>query len=336
MRLLACALLAVAGLSARSPAAHAADGHALTLYAGQYPQMVRLLVGEFEHESGIRVEVRYGDGPELADRIIREGKRTPADVFFTGNSPELMRLQEQGLLAPVDKATLAQIPARYNSDAGDWIGVLARENVLTYNPKLIEASALPKSILELAMPKWKGKIGVHLAGADIVPLVRTIEVKGNRRAALFWLEGVKLNAKPYPHGADTVLAVNHGDVAVGITNSHDYYRMRQRLGARKTLSRVYHFSNGDPGGLVNISGAAALKYAPHPQLAQKFLAYLVSRPAQALLANGTVDFEYPLRPGVPANKALKPFDQLEPPAITVTQLGGDREARQLLQQAGVL
>ncbi len=82
-------------------------------------------------------------------------------------------------------------------------------------------------------------------------------------------------------------------------------------------------------------GAAVLKYAPQPRLAQKFLAFMVSHAAQALLPNSTVDFEYPLRPGVPANQALKPFGQPQPPAITVTQLGDNREALQLLQQAGV-
>ncbi|HEU0277905.1 MAG TPA: extracellular solute-binding protein [Rhodanobacteraceae bacterium] len=335
VRLLAVALLATAALFAAAPPARAA-ADALTLYAGQHQQMVRLLVNAFEKESGIRVEVRYGEGPELANQIILEGQRTPADVFFTENSPELTRLQEQHLLAPVDKATLAQIPARYSSDTGEWVGVLARENVLTYDPKLIKASELPKSILELATPKWKGRIGIHLASADIMPLIRTIAVKDSRRAALFWVEGVKLNAKLYQQSSGTVLAVNNGDVPVGISNSYYYYRMRQQLGPKKTVSRVYHFSHGDPGGLVNISGAAVLKYVPHPQLAQKFLAYMVSQQAQTLLAKSAIDFEYPLRPGVPANKELKPFDQLQPPAITVTQLGDNREALQLLQQAGVL
>lgn len=328
-------LLVAAALFAVTPRARAADA-TLTLYAGQHQQMVRLLATAFEKQSGIHVKVRYGEGPELANQIILESKRTPADVFFTENSPELMRLQEQKLLAPVAKSTLAQIPARYSSDTGDWVGVLARENVLTYNPKLIQENELPKSILELATPRWKGKIGVHLASADIMPLIRTIAVKDGRTAALFWLEGVKLNAKLYQQSSGTVLAVNNGDVPVGISNSYYYYRMRQQLGPKKTVSRVYHFSHGDPGGLINISGAAALKYAPHPQLAQKFLAFMVSEDAQTLLADSTIDFEYPLRPGVPANKALKPFNQLDPPAITVTQLGDNREALQLLQQAGVL
>ncbi|MGH8279160.1 MAG: extracellular solute-binding protein [Gammaproteobacteria bacterium] len=331
---LACLLLGGAAQFALAPAASAAES--LTLYAGQHQQMVRLLTETFENETGIHVNVRYGGGSELAHQTILENQRTPADVYFTENSPELMRLQEKGLLAPVDKATLRQIPARYNSDKGEWVGVLARENVLTYNPKLVQESALPKSILDLAKPEWKGKIGIHLTSGDIMPLIRAIAVKYGRPAALQWIEGVKNNAKLYQKNSGTVLAVNNGDVAVGVSNSYYYYRLRQQLGAERMVSRVYHFSHGDPGGVINVSGAGVMKYAPHPAAAQKLLAFLVSAQAQNLLAHSAIDYEYPLRPGVAADAALKPLDQLQPPPITVAQLGDNSEVLKLLQQAGVL
>ena len=76
-----------------------------------------------------------GEGPDIAAQILQEGADSPADVFFTENSPELNLLDEKGLLAPVDKATLAEIPAKYNAADGDWLGVLARENVLDFNPR---------------------------------------------------------------------------------------------------------------------------------------------------------------------------------------------------------
>src|SRR5699024_5522091 len=126
-------------------------------------------------------------------------KHTPADVFFTENSPELERLQGLGLLAPVKPSTLKPIPARYRSAKGLWVGVLARENVLTWNPDLVKKSALPASILDLAKPQWQGKIGIHLTSPDIMPLIRTIAVKDGRKTALKWLKGIKRNAKLYQH-----------------------------------------------------------------------------------------------------------------------------------------
>lgn len=331
-----CGLAMAMAMTALSVQPAHAAAKTLTLYSGQHQQMVRLLVSAFEKQTGIDVKVRNGEGPELASALMREGEHTPADVFFTENSPELEHLQELGLLAKVKPATLAQIPSRYSSAKGEWIGVLARETVLSYNPNLISASELPSSVLDFAKPKWKGKVGIHLTSPDTMPLIRTIAVEDGRDQALAWLKGLKRNAKLYQHSSGLVAAVNNGDVAVGISNSYYYYRLREQVGKDKMTSRVHHFEHGDPGGLINISGMAVLKYAPHPKLAQEFLAFAVSAKAQNVLAHSTIDFEYPLRPGVKANPQLKPLAQLQPPKVTIKQLGDDSEALKLLQEAGLL
>jgi iron(III) transport system substrate-binding protein len=133
-----------------------------------------------------------------------------------------------------------------------------------------------------------------------------------------------------------VAAVNRGAVATGIINSYYWARLRVETGASAMHADIYHFRHGDVGALINVSGAAVMKSAPHPAAAQRFLAYLVGDRAQRLLGRSDVDFEYPLRPGVPANPILRPFSLLEPPAITVAGLGDDQQAAALLQQAGLL
>lgn len=317
------------------PAA-AAEQNTLTLYSGQHQQMVRMLVSAFEAQTGIKVKVRDGGGPQLASQIVREGEQTPADVIFTENSPALMHLQDKGLLAAVDAQTLKAVPARFSSGKGYWIGVLARENVLTYNPNLVDASALPDSILDLAKPEWQGKIGVKPQSADVMPVIKVVVLKQGKDKALAWLKGIKRNATLYQHSSGLVNAVNNGDVAVGISNSYYYYRLRQQVGKDKMVSRVYHFSNGDPGGQISVSGAAVLKHAQHPEAAQKFVAFLVSKKAQQMLADSTVDFEYPLRSDVAANPQLKPMDALEPPQVSVDELGDNSAVLELLQQAGLM
>lgn len=324
-------LLAAACLPAR-----AAEHGPITLYSGQHQQMVRLLVSAFEKQTGIEVRVRDGSGPELANQIIREGERTPADVFFTENSPELVHLENKGLLARVDAQTLSAVPSQYSSADGRWVGVLARENVLTYNPKLVDEDDLPASILDLAKPQWKDMVGIHVTSADVMPVIKAIAIENGHDAALGWLTGIKQNAKLYQHNSGTVNAVNNADVAIGISNSYYYYRLRMQVGKQDMVSRVYHFRNGDPGGLINISGAAVLKYANHPEAAQQLLAFMVSEKAQQMLAQSTVDFEYPLRSGVAANPQLRPLDELQPPQLSVDQIGDDSEALQLLQQAGLM
>ena len=73
----------------------------------------------------------------LADQIVTEGSRSPADVFFTENTPPLQYLASKGLLASVDPSTLANTPSRFNSPDGKWVGVTARVSVMVYNTSLL-------------------------------------------------------------------------------------------------------------------------------------------------------------------------------------------------------
>jgi iron(III) transport system substrate-binding protein len=308
----------------------------ITLYSAQHEQVVDMLTTQFTKETGIVVRVHKGEGPELASQLLAEGTHSPADLFFTENSPELVLLDEHGLLAPVDPATLARVPAADSAPDGNWIGLLARENVLVYNTGLISADVLPASLMDLANPAWKGKIAIAPADADFLPLVSAVIKLKGEAAALAWLQGLKVNAAIYDDDEGVVAAVNRGSVPVGVINSYYWERLATELGASGMHSAVYHFGDHDVGALVNVSGAAVLKSAKNPSGAQKFLAFLASGEAQRMLAQTNVDFEYPLVPGIAANPALKPLDQLSPPSISPAALGDDHEAAVLLREAGLI
>ena len=326
----------ICGVSAPWLSAKAADAPVLTLYSAQHEQTVNTLVAGFEKATGIRVQVHSGDGPEVANQIIQEGAASPADIFFTENSPEIAVLDEKGLLAPVDPKTLAEVPAKDSAPDGHWVGVLARENVLAYNTGMITPGDLPKSLLDLAEPAWKGKVAIAPSDNDFLPVVNAVLVTKGHDAALAWLRGLKANAQIFDDDEGVVAAVNRGAVAIGVINNYYWARLQAELGSGHMHSAIYHFSHGDIGGLVNISGAGILKTTKDPQDAQRFLAYLVAADTQKLLADNTVVFEYPLHPGVAPNPVLKPFDQLQPPAITVAQLGDDAQVVDLLNEAGLL
>ncbi len=314
----------------------AAQARTLTLYNAQHEQVVGMLTAMFTKETGIKVQVHTGEGPDIASQILQEGADSPADVFFTENSPELILLDEKGLLAPVDPATLAKVPGKYSAADGDWLGVLARENVLDFNASMISEGTLPVSLMDLAKPEWAGKVGIAPSDADFLPLVSAVIRTQGKAAALTWLNGLKANAKIYEDDESVVAAVARGDVAVGVVNNYYWARLETDLGPKKINSALYHFKHGDIGGLINISGAAVLKSSKNQAAAQKFLAFLVSHEAQVALGESEVDFEYPLAPGVAPNKLLTPFAVLQPPAISVSKLGDDQDAGALLQQAGLI
>ncbi|WP_248800205.1 MULTISPECIES: iron ABC transporter substrate-binding protein [unclassified Pseudomonas] len=308
----------------------------LTLYSAQHEQTVNQLVKDFEKQTGISVKVRTGEGPELAAQLLAEGSASPADVYFTENSPELMLLEEKGLLAPVQPATLSTIPARYSSPSGAWVGVLARENVLAYNTKLVSAAELPASLLDLAEPAWKGKVAIAPADADFLPLVSAMLAVKGEAGTLQWLKGLRTNSQIFNDDEGVTAAVNRGGVAVGLLNSYYWARLHTEVGDKGTHSALYHFANGDVGALVNVSGVAVLKTTRNQEAANRFVAYLTSEGAQQLLAGNKVTYEYPLRAGVAADPLLMPLSQLSPPALDMKTLGDDSHAVKLLRQAGLL
>jgi iron(III) transport system substrate-binding protein len=320
-------------LAFATPAAYASS---ITLYSAQHEQVVDMLTKDFEKESGISVKVRSGEGPALAAQLIAEGAKSPADVYFTENSPELELLSEKGLLAQTDPATFTTVPVNYSSPKRDWVGVLARENVLAFNPKMISESQLPASLMDLAKPQWKGKVGIAPSDADFLPLVSAVLALKGQAATLEWLKGLKENSQVFDDDEGVVAAVNRGAVATGVINSYYWARLHAELGDAKTVSKIYHFGDHDIGALINVSGAAVMKASHNADAAQKFVAYLASDRAQKLIAASHVSFEYPLAKGVAPDPILKPFDQLSPPAITIEQLGDDSRAGDLLRQAGLL
>ncbi len=319
-----------------SSAAIPARAVTLTLYSAQHEQTVDLLAKAFTKETGIDVKVRNGEAPELASELVKEGASSPADVFFTENSPELELLSEKGLLAKVAPATLASVPAADSGPNGDWVGVLARENVLAYNKGMVKEADLPQSLLDLANPEWKGKVAIAPTDADFLPLVGAVVALKGRPVALEWLKGLRENAAVFDDDEGVAAAVERGASATGIINNYYWARLSMETGPDKMTSAIHHFAAGDVGGLVNISGAAALKASRNQAAAQKFLAFLVSKPAQQMVSHLDITFEYPLAPGVAANPALKPMAELSPPSITLKEIGDDREAAQLLREAGLI
>lgn len=326
-------LAAIAAVAIGCGGSDSGSSDSLTLYSAQHEPMTEALAKGFEEENGAEVQIRFGEDEGLASQVEQEGDASPADVILTENTPPLEALTEKGLLAKVDPATLAEVPARYSSDSGHWVAVAARETVMVYNPKLLGGDELPASILDLAKPEWKGKLAIAPSEPDFVPIVSAIEKLDGEAAAKSWLEGFAANAKHYNDNEGIIAAVDASQVAAGIINHYYWFEAKAEKGS--IPSRLHYFGHGDPGALVNVSGAGALKSSHNPRLTQEFLAYLVSAAGQEAMTHSG-DWEYPLNPAVKPPSGLKPFNQLEPPNVSPADLGDGSAPVELMQQVGLL
>jgi iron(III) transport system substrate-binding protein len=322
------AILAVAGCGGGS---HGKPS--IVLYNGQHPELTSAIVAAFERSTGVSVGVRTSDGVVLADEILQEGASSPADVYLTENSPELVNLGQHGLLARLPSSILDQVPAADRSPNGRWVGVSLRVSSLVYDPARISRSQLPASILDLAEPRWKGRVAIAPLDSDFPPVVGAVIATHGMKATASWLAGLKRNAAIYQDEESVAAAVNRGDEAVGVINQYYWYRLRLETGARAMHSALHYFPDGDAGSVVNVSGAAVVASTHHRADAERFVAFLVSRAGQRLISHGD-DFEYPVRPDVAANQALPPFASIPHTGISVSALGDDLPARQMIVHSG--
>ena len=327
-RALAACLLSAA---LAAPLVQAADKVELTLYNGQHKEIGEAIAQAYEAKTGIHVNVRKGSSNQLASQVMEEGERSPADLIYTEESPPLNNLGEKGFLAKTDDSTLNMLPPEYVAKDGSWIGVTARVRVVAYNPKLIDEKDLPDTVLEFAEPQWQGKVGfVPTSGAFQEQAVAIIKLHG-REAAEEWLTGLRAFGKTYTNNMVALKAVENGEIATVLVNNYYWFALQREKG--QLDSKLHYFSNGDAGGLITISSAAVLKSSKHPREAQALLAYMASEEGQRVITQTTA--EYPLHKGMVSDRGLKPFDELQAPAITPAYIGNAEDALDMERDVGL-
>ena len=328
---LVSALAVVAGATACSSSS---DSDELLIYNAQHESLTKEWIDAFTKETGIKVTYRQGGDTELGNQLVAEGEASPADVFVTENSPAMAAVEKAGLFADLNADTLNQVPAQYRPATGKWTGVAARSTVFVYNKSKLQPDQLPKSLLDLEQPAWKGRWGGAPAKADFQAIVSALlQLKGEQATAQ-WLAGMKTNAVIYNDNIATMKAVNAGEVDGGIIYHYYWFRDQAETKEGSGNTELHYFRNQDPGAFVSLSGGGVLKSSKKPEQAQQFLRFITGKAGQEVLEKGT-SFEYPVASGVPANPALPPLDSLAAPAIDPSTLDAQK-VTDLMTKAGLL
>jgi len=326
------ALLATALVSAGH--VYAADTPGIVVYNAQHESLTKAWVEGFTQETGIPVTIRNGDDTEMGNQLVQEGAASPADVFLTENSPAMVLVDNAGLFAPVAPTTLEQVGAAYRPAHGKWVGIAARSTVFVYNPSKLKEADLPKSLLDLASPSWKGRWAASPAGADFQAIVAAVlELKGEA-ATLDWLKAMKANASIYRGNSAVLKAVNAGQVDSGVIYHYYSFVDQSKTGENSKNTQLHYFKHQDPGAFVSISGAGVLASSKHKEEAQAFLKWITGKDGQAILKDGN-SFEYAVGQNAQSNPKLTPLAQLDAPKVDASKLNS-KKAVELMTQAGLL
>jgi iron(III) transport system substrate-binding protein len=306
----------------------------LTVYSGREEELVAPLFERFTDETGIEVEVRYGDSAELAATIAEEGGNSPADVFFAQDPGSLGAVGSQ--LEQLPDETLARVDERYRDDEGLWVGTSGRSRVIVYNTDELGADEVPDSIDELTDPVWKGRIGIAPTNASFQAFVTALRLSGGEERTRRWLEGLQANEpKTYEKNTPIVEAVAAGEVDLGLVNHYYLYLVKQE---QPNAPIANHFLRaGDPGALVSVAGAGVLSSSDRQDDARRFVAYLLSDGAQRFYVDEAAEAEYPLVAGIAPKEGLPPLDSLTGPPVDLASFGPELEATvELLRETGYL
>ena len=335
-RLLSCFSLALLSsslfLSTQSVAADNNDG--IVVYNAQHENLVKSWVDGFTKETGIKVTLRNGDDSELGNQLVQEGSASPADVFLTENSPSMVLVDNANLFAPLDADTLKQVPAEYRPAHGRWIGIAARSTVFVYNPEKLNEQQLPKSLMDLAKPEWKGRWAASPSGADFQAIVSAMLALKGEKATLEWLKAMKANFVAYKGNSTVMKAVNAGQIDGGVI--YHYYRFvdQSKTGENSKNTQLYYFKHQDPGAFVSLSGGGVLASSKHKAQAQAFIKYITGKEGQESLRTNNA-FEYAVGVNAASNPKLVPLKDLDAPKVEPSTLNS-KKVIELMTQAGLL
>jgi len=323
---------AVAGCGDDNDAA--ADSGTVTIYSGRTQNLIEPIFDRFAEETGISVEVRYGDSADLALLIDEEGDQSPADVFLSQSPGSVGFLDQKGMLASLPDDVLGLVAEGFHAGDGSWVGFTGRKRVLAFNPELTEESELPTTVLDLVKPEWKGRIAVAPSNGSFQDFVTAMRFKLGDDATAKWLKGIADNdAFTFANNGAIVAAIGRGEVEVGLVN---HYYVYQALAEDPEFAAINHnFAVDDIGSVVIVTGASMLKSSDGQEQGVELIRFLLQEEAQRYFSDQT--FEYPLAAGVEPAGVL-PDVELGGSAedIELDQLGGDLQStREMIRDAGL-
>ncbi|MBZ9736250.1 iron ABC transporter substrate-binding protein [Mesorhizobium sp. CA18] len=311
-----------------------AEDQGIIVYNAQHESLAKEWAAGFTKETGIKVTLRNGGDSDFSNQIVAEGAASPADVFLTENSPAMALVEAAGLFAPVDADTLAQVPQEYQPSTGKWVGVAARSTVFAYNKDKLKEDQLPKSLLDLADPSWKGRWAASPSGPDFQAIVSALlELKGEAATA-DWLKAMKENFTAYKGNSTVMKAVNAGEIDGGVIYHYYYFGDQAKTGENSGNIGLHYFKNQDPGAFVSVSGGGVLASSKHPKEAQAFLKWVTGKGGQDVLKTGT-SYEYAIGKDAQSNPKLVPLANLQAPKVDPARLNS-KKVIDLMTQAGLL
>ncbi len=268
------------------------------------------ILRDFERRTRIRVRAVF-DTEEtkstgVLNRLIAEGAHPQADVFWSGDPVRPFLLIRRGLVQPYRSPASEGIPPAFRAANGTWTGFAARARVLLVNRDRVPPDRTPRSIRDLADPRWRGQAAIAnpLFGTTTMHVAALFAAWGEDEARRF-LERLKANdVRIASSNGEVKRLVAAGEVAFGLADTDDAH---EAIEEKAPVEVVYPDQDG-PGTLVMPTAVVLIEGAPHPEEGRRLIDDLLSAEVERRMAETAAHM--PLRAGVPTPPGVRPLGDL--------------------------
>ena len=285
----------------------------VTIYVSTDRVFSEPVLQDYERRSGVKVNAVY-DTEEtkstgLANRLIAEKSRPQGDVFWSNEPVRTLVLKARGVLAAYRSPSAEGIPAALVDPDGYWTGFSARIRVIAYNTATVKREEAPKSVFELADPKWKGQVAMAdpRFGSTSFHVAALYAAAGDEKMDDFFRR-LKANGVRIVAGNSVVRdMVARGEVKVGLTDTDD---VNVAIENGQPVGMVLPDADG-LGVPVMPNMVSLIANAPHGDEGRKLIDYLLSADVERALAASEA-VQIPLHAGVPGPRNIPAISSFKP------------------------
>lgn len=262
-----------------------------------------------EYEGRVRM-LTLGAG-EVVERIRAESYRPQADVWWGGTSQQFGMGVDGGLLEPMPQDVVDRVPERFRGPEGKWVGEMQMAQLFFYNNNVLDETTAPKDWDDLSSPDLRNQF-----------LIRDVAASGTMRSVYSALIGRDFEEEGADPGYEYLKALDRNTKDYAANPSDLYLRVQRQeapLSIWNLQDVLVQASNGAPftpvvpesGAPMLLDGVGKVADAPHGDVADEFLEFLLRQESQQTLADES--FQLPTVPLLEEPQWLADIDLKEMP-----------------------
>ena len=287
----------------------------VVIYAAVPPQTMKVINDPFEKKFGIHVEYWRASTTGILERALNEWRvGKPGFDVVEGNKGPQSILKSEGVFDKFLPPSAGKFPRQFLEADGLLTPWRFNPISVLVNTELVKKDDLPKTLTDLLLPKWKGKIAIpdpsrHTTTAQFLADL-------DRYDGIKWREFAKALAQQQPilveSFAPVVNTVVRGEAALGIT----YLKYVGQYKGPIDYLRLNRY-------LADTNYIGVGKKAANPHAGRLYIEYLCSPEGQkAMAATGEFVLAPQVTPSIPgaADVAQRSIFMEEPTAEEFKQL----------------